>query len=192
MISLKLPNKILGAVYQSYRDPSTPNVVDIVMVPIQGKYFERSSAMKIISHVTIAAALILSGTWPALARDDKLMFPIVPALEAKDAKEKLDGSVKFYFGDQQTPKILTKLGTDSTNQKTNAVGKSDEKACNWVFLSAMIQLDKRAKQLGANAVVNIVSYYQKNLLSSPTEFECHAGSIVAGVALRGEFVKIAE
>jgi len=148
--------------------------------------------MKIISHVTIAAALILSGTWPALARDDKLMFPIVPALEAKDAKEKLDGSVKFYFGDQQTPKILTKLGTDSTNQKTNAVGKSDEKACNWVFLSAMIQLDKRAKQLGANAVVNIVSYYQKNLLSSPTEFECHAGSIVAGVALRGEFVKIAE
>jgi len=61
-----------------------------------------------------------------------------------------------------------------------------------VFLSAMIQLEKRAKQLGANAVVNIVSYYQKNIMSSPTEFECHAGAIMAGVALRGEFVKIAE
>ena len=55
----------------------------------------------------------------------------------------------------------------------------------------MTQLDKRAKQLGANAVVNIVSYYQKNVMSSPTEFECHAGNIIAGVALRGEFVKIA-
>ena len=120
------------------------------------------------------------------------MFPVAPALEAKDAKEKLDGSVKFYFGNQETPKILTKLGTDVTNQKTNSVGKSDERACNWVFLSAMIQLDKRAKQLGANAVVNIVSYYQKNVMSSPTEFECHAGNIIAGVALRGEFVKIAE
>jgi uncharacterized protein YbjQ (UPF0145 family) len=148
--------------------------------------------MKRIFQLTIAVALTLSGAWPAHARDDKLMFQIVPALEAKDAKEKLDGSVKFYFGDQQTPKILTKLGTDVTNQKTNAVGKSDERACNWVFLSAMIQLDKRAKQLGANAVVNIVSYYQKNVMSSSTEFECHAGAIIAGVALRGEFVKIAE
>lgn len=148
--------------------------------------------MKRIFHLTIAVALTFSGAWPAHARDDKLMFPIAPALEAKDAKEKLDGSVKFYFGDQQTPKILTKLGTDVTNQKTNAVGKSDERACNWVFLSAMIQLDKRAKQLGANAVVNIVSYYQKNVMSSATEFECHAGNIIAGVALRGEFVKVAE
>lgn len=148
--------------------------------------------MKRISQLTIVAALTLSAAWPAHARDAKLMFPVAPALEAKDAKEKLDGSVKFYFGNQETPKILTKLGTDVTNQKTNAVGKSDERACNWVFLSAMIQLDKRAKQLGANAVVNIVSYYQKNVLSSPTEFECHAGNIVAGVALRGEFVKIAE
>ncbi len=148
--------------------------------------------MKRISQLTIVAALTLGAVWPAHARDDKLMFPVAPALEAKDAKEKLDGSVKFYFGNQETPKILTKLGTDVTNQKTNKFGKSDERACNWVFLSAMIQLDKRAKQLGANAVVNIVSYYQKNVMSSPTEFECHAGNIVAGVALRGEFVKIAE
>ena len=119
-------------------------------------------------------------------------YPSSRALAVKDAKDKLDGSVKFFFGNQETPKILTKLSTDVTNQKTNAVGKSDERACNWVFLSAMIQLEKRAKQLGANAVVNIVSYYQKNVMSSPTEFECHAGAIMAGVALRGEFVKIAE
>jgi len=142
--------------------------------------------------LTIAAVATLSSAWPAHARDDKLMFPIAAALETKDAKEKLDGSVKFYFGNQPTPTIITKLGTDVTNQKTNAFGKSDERACNWVFLSAMIQLDKRAKQLGANAVVNIVSYYQKNVMSSPTDFECHAGTVIAGVALRGDFVKIAE
>lgn len=148
--------------------------------------------MKTISRLAVAAALTLSVAGPAQARDDKLMFPIAPALEAKDAKEKLDGTVKFYFGNQATPKVLTKLGTDVTNQKTNKFGKSDERACNWVFLSAMTQLDKRAKQLGANAVVNIVSYYQRNVMSSDTEFECHAGNIIAGVALRGEFVKIAE
>jgi uncharacterized protein YbjQ (UPF0145 family) len=146
--------------------------------------------MKTISHVIIMIGLALSVAWPAFARDTKYLLPIAAALEAKDAKEKLDGSVKFYFGDQPTPTIITKLGTDVTNQKTNAFGKSDERACNWVFLSAMIQLEKRAKQLGANAVVNIVSYYRKDVMSSPTEFECHAGTVIAGVALRGEFVKI--
>jgi uncharacterized protein YbjQ (UPF0145 family) len=137
-------------------------------------------------------ALAVGRAWPAHARDTKYLLPISAALEAKEAKEKLDGSIKFFFGNQETPKILTKLGTDVTNQKTNAVGRSDEKACNWVFLSAMIQLEKRAKQMGANAVVNIVSYYRKSEMSSPTEFECHAGAVIAGVALKGEFVKLAD
>ena len=57
-----------------------------------------------------------------------------------------------------------------------------------MFLSAMMQLEKRAKELGANAVVNIVSFYQKNVVLSATEFECHAGA----VALKGDFVKIEE
>lgn len=148
--------------------------------------------MKKVTGSTIILASALSVAWPAYARDTKYLLPIAAALEVKDAKDKLDGSIKFFFGNQETPKVLTKLGTDVTNQKTNAVGRSDERACNWVFLSAMIQLEKRAKQMGANAVVNIVSYYQKNVMSSPTEFECHAGAVIAGVALRGEFVKIAE
>ena len=148
--------------------------------------------MKNIIWLTIFFALTMSLVWPAQARDTKYLLPIAAALEVQDAKNRLDGSVKFYFGNQETPKVLAKLSTDVTNLKTNAVGKSDEKACNWVFLSAMIQLEKRAKQLGANAVVNIVSYYRKEVMSSPTEFECHAGAMIAGVALRGEFVKIAE
>jgi len=148
--------------------------------------------MKNIICLTIFFALTMSLVWPAQARDTKYLLPIAAALEVQDAKNRLDGSVKFYFGNQETPKVLAKLSTDVTNLKTNAVGKSDEKACNWVFLSAMIQLEKRAKQLGANAVVNIVSYYRKEVMSSATEFECHAGSVIAGVALRGEFVKIAE
>jgi uncharacterized protein YbjQ (UPF0145 family) len=111
-------------------------------------------------------------------------------MQSSDAKEKLDGSVKFFFGDQKTPKVLAKLGSDVTNLKTNAFGKSDEVACNWVFLSAMVALETRAKTLGANAVVNIKSYYKRNEFSSATEFECHAGAIMAGVALKGDFVKI--
>ncbi len=148
--------------------------------------------MKKIICLTIFFALTMSLVWPAQARDTKYLLPIAAALEVQDAKNRLDGSVKFFFGNQETPKVLAKLSTDVTNLKTNAVGKSDEKACNWVFLSALLALQKRAKQLGANAVINIVSYYKKEVMSSATEFECHAGAVIAGVALRGEFVKIAE
>jgi uncharacterized protein YbjQ (UPF0145 family) len=144
---------------------------------------------KVVSSVVVLGAM-LAVSWSAHARDTKHMLPIAAAMEQSDAQEKLDGSVKFFFGDQKTPKVLTKLGSDVTNVKTNAFGKSDEVACNWVFLSAMVALEKRAKTLGANAVVNIKSYYKKNEFSSATEFECHAGAIMAGVALKGDFVKI--
>lgn len=144
----------------------------------------------------ISAIVILGTSLAAVgtveARDTKQMLPIAAALEAKDSKEKLDGSIKFFFGNQQHPKVLSKLGSDVSNRKTNAFGKSDDKACHWAFLSAMLALEKRAGELGANAVVNIVSYYKKDAFSSPTEFECHAGALMAGVALKGDFVKIAD
>jgi uncharacterized protein YbjQ (UPF0145 family) len=129
---------------------------------------------------------------PCTARDTKYLLPIAVAMEVKDSQDKLDGSIKFFFGDQPTPQVISKLGTDVSNRKTNAFGKSDEKACNWAFLSAMVALQKRAQQLGANAVVNIVSYYKKEVMSSASQFECHAGALIAGVALKGDFVKIPE
>jgi hypothetical protein len=45
--------------------------------------------------------------------------------------------------------------------------------------------------LGANAVVNIASYYKNDTLSSATEFECHAG-VSAHVMLKGDLAKIAD
>jgi hypothetical protein len=95
---------------------------------------------KIISSmISIIVALAL--TWPVEARNTKLLLPIAVALAVKDAQDKLDGSIKFYFGNQETPKIMTKLGSDMSNRKTNAFGKSDEKACNWAFLSAMVAVE---------------------------------------------------
>lgn len=127
----------------------------------------------------------------AHARDTKLQLPIDAAMSKPEAKEKLGhSSVKFYFGKQKHPKVTKSLISDVTNKKTNAFGKSDEDACNWAFLSAMLALEQRAQSLGANAVINIVSYYKKNTFSSNTEFECHAGGLMAGVALKGDFVKI--
>ena len=140
----------------------------------------------------IAAVLgtSLLSTVPAFARDTKLMMPIEAAMADNNARGRLGDSVKFYFGNQATPKVLERLVIDQTSQKTNSFGKTPERSCNWAFLSAMLQLQKRALAVGANAVVNIVSNYGNVPMSSDTEFECHEGAIMSGVALKGEFVKI--
>ena len=46
------------------------------------------------------------------------------------------------------------------------------------------------KSRGANAVVDIVSYYKKNEFKSATNYECWAGTFVAGVALKGTYAKV--
>lgn len=155
----------------------------------------RSTDMEVAKMRCFIAVALVLGLLPlsnstVKARDSKLLLPLRKGLEAKDSHERLDGTVKFFFGAQQHPKVIARFGTYVANRKTNAVNKSDERACNWVFLSAVVSLERRAKQLGANAVVNIVSFYRGVPMSSTTEFECHAGNIVAGVALRGEFVTI--
>ncbi|HTH44307.1 MAG TPA: excinuclease ATPase subunit [Oxalicibacterium sp.] len=148
--------------------------------------------MKKMILASLLCGVAMSVVVPAQARDDKLLLPIADAMNAPETQEKLDSSIKYYFGHQKTPKVLKKLGTDASNKKTNAFGKADETACQWAFLSAMLSLEQRAKELGANAVVNIVSNYKKVEMSSETEYECHAGAIMAGVALKGDFVKTAD
>jgi uncharacterized protein YbjQ (UPF0145 family) len=145
-----------------------------------------------IARAILVIGLFAAMTPPTHARDLKLLLPIAAAMQTKDSQQKLSGSIRFFFGSQKHPRILASLGSDVSNRKTNAFNKTDERACNWAFLSAMVALEHRARQLGANAVVNIVSYYRKVPVSSTTEFECHAGTVIAGVALKGDFVKIAD
>jgi hypothetical protein len=99
-------------------------------------------------------------------------------------------SVPVYFAGQSHATPSSTWGEVTTSKKTNAFNKSDEEACQWVFLSAMIALKDRAIREGHNAVVEIKSNYKNNLTSSEETFQCGAGSFVAGVALTGKIVTI--
>ena len=140
----------------------------------------------ILATAVIAAMFSVS----AHASDDKMMFPIAGGMSDSEAQAKLDPSIKFYFGDQLTPKVIAKLGADKTSQKTNAFAKSADKICNHAFLSALLALQKRAQELGANAVIHVVSNYNNIENSSPTDFECHVGGIIGGVALKLSLIHI--
>jgi len=146
--------------------------------------------MKKLLHGLFISGLILAAG-PGWARDDIRDYSIKAVMDSEQGKAKLGNEVKYYFGKQEPKgKIIKRFLTVSTNQKTNAFNKSDEEACQWVFLSAMIKLRNRAISEGGNAVINIKSNYRNVLTSSESTFKCGAGAFVAGTALTGTIVKI--
>lgn len=132
------------------------------------------------------AVLMMSGT--AQARDEQLFLPLEQALSTEEAYQIINPDIHLYFAGQKAPGGRT-IDTYVSNKKTNAVFKSDERACQWALYSALKSLQERAVKEGGNAVVNIESFYKKVPFRSATEYECHAGGVMAGVALRGTVIK---
>jgi hypothetical protein len=145
----------------------------------------------------------------AQALDITHRLPIRDVIEMGKTQGKLSNDIKFYFGDQPHPPVAAtfKKGIIA-NKKTHATRDStagrvdesilitttnknnDEKACNWVMLSALIQMQQAARRQGGNAVINIESYYKKNPYRSNDQFECHAGYAIVGVTLKGDIAKL--
>lgn len=138
----------------------------------------------------LLATLLAAGN--VTARDDHQMFPLDDALNTPAAKEKLDPEIKLYFGDQKHPKIAREIGEWKTNKKTNGFNKSDKDACEWTFLSAVLELQERAQKEGGNAIVGIKSNYKNVERSSNTEYMCGSGALMSGVALKGKVVRLAK
>ena len=125
----------------------------------------------------------------SFARDDLQTLPVQALLETTKAKQALL-DIPLYFADQSHNTIKKTYGEVITNKKTNAFNKTDREACEWVMLSALKALQERAVREGMNAVVNIQSYYKKREFVSQTEYQCGAGTFIAGVALKGTLVKL--
>lgn len=141
----------------------------------------------------LAAATLLICALPGIsqARDTAVYLPFDKAVAEATRAGKIDGSVKFYLaGNTPTGNVTVLSAGAVTNKKTNAFNKSDEVACEWVAQSAIISLHQAAKNAGANAVTNIVSFYKKNERKDAKTYECHAGAIMAGVALKGDLAKV--
>lgn len=141
--------------------------------------------------VALGVLLIPAAMQPARADDDLVLVNVSEAMATPDYQQKLNGSVKFYFGDTPHPAVAENLGDVVTNKKTNGFAKSAGEACQWVLLSALIALQDDARSRGGNAVINIKSYFKRNEVSHDTQAECYKGFFVASLALKGDVVKLA-
>jgi hypothetical protein len=139
-------------------------------------------------HLMLAALCATFVTSHAFARDSVATYPVDAALASEPGKVTPD--IALFFAGQSHPAVAQSFGEFATNKKTNSFGKSDTAACQHVFLSAVIELQARARSEGGNAVINIKSNYRNELTASPTEFTCGAGAVIAGVALVGDVVKL--
>lgn len=146
--------------------------------------------MKQIISIVLLAFLALAPQ--AEARNTRHELPLQDLLNSPMAREAgIDGSVRFYLRGAPHPPVQSRMGEDIGNRKTNAANKSDVEACNWVALSVLKAFQEKAKAMGANAVVDMVSYYKRREFSSPSNYECFAGTILAGVTLKGTYAKVA-
>lgn len=145
-------------------------------------------------HSLLIALVALATTaTPALARDTTHHLPLSEVVNSPMAKEQgLDGSVKFYLAGQSHPRVLQSMSEDVSNKKTNGFNKSDTEACRWVAISVLLAFQEKAKQLGANAVIDMKSWYKKKEYSDPVNYECHSGALMSGITLKGRFAKVAE
>ena len=124
----------------------------------------------------------------AFARNTVSDYLINDALNSDPGK--VGSDVALYFAGQPHAPVAKSFGEAATNKKTNAFGKSDEQACQHVFLSAVLELQDRARKEGGNAVIDIKSNYKDQETASATTFTCGAGAVIAGVALKGEVVTL--
>ncbi len=126
----------------------------------------------------------------ARADDVKAKFPIQKAVSAAVFDEKIGHQVKLHFGNPATAPGGKSFGYATCNAKGSTLKREGEDACDWVFTSCMIDLKAQADSAGADAIIGIVSAYDGKTFVSDSLFECHLGKVAAGVALRGNLIKI--
>lgn len=139
-----------------------------------------------LHRLVVVASIVVGLAGRAEARDEIVKVKIAEAMKDPEFKSKLGTEVKFHFGKATEGKSL---GDFVSNKKTNAFKKNKEEACRWALLSALLQFKERALALRGDTVSGLVSYYDKTEFASATEVECHAGAMMAGVALKGQISK---
>lgn len=140
--------------------------------------------MKLKIAAMLAAAVALAAP-AAHARKDFQTFNI-DIIKAQPEYAAKIGDFSFGFGGSVSG---TQLGTTTTRKTTNGINKSDEKACAWAALSALIALKEDALSRGGTSVQGIQSFVTGEKFSSATEFQCISGFTNSRVYFEGIVVK---
>src|SRR5258706_11821109 len=140
----------------------------------------------------IAAVMAITGASVAIGAlgDGPLRFSVRAALEkGQSYRTRLEPDVRLFFGNQMAS-VAKRMTTFTANTRSNAVGKSDQEACDIAFISALARLQQHARSEGGDAVIDIKSTYRGENFESASEYLCGPGTFMVGVTLEGTVVKL--
>ena len=145
--------------------------------------------MRVSKSFFTVCFVFMASTQITFAADNVHLLSIDDAL--KKNSDLLNPNIELFFSSKLKEKIIQDRGFFVSNKKTNGFLKPVKSSCTRAFLSAIISLQQRAVNEGGNAVINIHSFYRKKEMFSEELFECHKGNTIAGVALKGRVVRLA-
>lgn len=135
------------------------------------------------------AAAPLQGASAAPKDSDQIKtLSLQDMIHHPDYATKVPTDIKFFYGDQQVT-VKQLLGPVRTSRKTNK-RSNPTASCQWAMYSALIAFAEEARLQGGNAVVNIRSNYGNVETSSPHTFKCGVGTMMVGVALKGDIAVV--
>ncbi|MDR1425071.1 MAG: hypothetical protein LBI92_10790 [Azoarcus sp.] len=143
----------------------------------------------------LALSAIVAFVVPATtqARDTQHFYDFHLVVEEALADGALDGTVKFYLMGEKIPGKVTQTFPEAVSDRktgkkgTTGAGKDGDQArCDWALRAALLSFQDNAKKNGANAVIDLVSYYKEVEYQDVSKYECHAGKFMVGAALKGK------
>ena len=143
--------------------------------------------------IAIVATVLAALPVASLAANDKPTDKVYDqdlarALNDPEVMAQVGSDVKFYFG--STPDgVVQTLGRSRSHKKSRA-SRGVEGACSRAFGNTLAAMAKQARGKGANAIVNIRSFWAGYPTSSTTSYKCGMGSSTSGVALVGELAVV--
>ncbi|PLX78466.1 MAG: hypothetical protein C0616_14330 [Desulfuromonas sp.] len=126
----------------------------------------------------------------ASAADNWLYMSVKDALQSDLAKDKLDSGISFFMKGQSHPRASDETREFTANKRARKFGRSQEEACQYAFVSALIAFQQRADKEGRNAAIDLYSITKDKKFESSDQYSCLVGGMVANVAIRGKVANI--
>ena len=140
------------------------------------------------SRVLVVSLLVSFSASLVFAENEIITLPIKDALASEAAEEELLEGIDYFWGDQKHAKPSEVFETDSIVGRKSKFRREIDYACTLAFVDTLLVLQKKSRDMGGNAVTNIVSNFDHKPWSSETEYQCVIGSTVVAVGLRGTFI----
>ena len=134
----------------------------------------------------VAAFAALPAVAAAADQTGSVYLDLQSVVAAAVAEGKLDGSIKYYLRGQALPGEVREAFPETAAKKRPLSRGLEEGDCVDALRRVLASFEEEAKEYGANAVVDIVSFYGQNHYANPDRVWCNDSNKESIMQLRGK------